>query len=103
MKLTTLKTGVLALGLFTFAMGNAQDRQKPDPEKMFTALDTNKDGSISLEEFKARKRKQEVSDADLEKRFAKVDADANGLVTLEEFKTAMANRGGNGTKKQKQE
>ncbi|WP_372753065.1 EF-hand domain-containing protein [Mariniflexile sp.] len=98
MKLTTLKLGVLALGLFAFSQGNAQDKQKqqPDPEKMFAALDTNKDGAMSLEEFKARKTKKEVAPEILEKRFAKMDADANGLVFLEEFKTAMAKSGGKG-------
>lgn len=103
MKLTTLKLGVLALGLFAFSQGNAQDRQKPDPEKMFTILDTNKDGSISLEEMKARKRKNEVSDEMQEKRFAKIDTNADGAVTLEEFKAGIANRGNKGEGKKKPE
>ncbi len=103
MKLTTLKFGTLALGLFAFYQGKAQDRQKPDSEKMFTFLDTNKDGSISLEEFKARKRRNEVSDEMQEKRFAKIDTDADGTVTLEEFKAGIANRGNKSEGKKKPE
>ncbi|WP_308993474.1 EF-hand domain-containing protein [Mariniflexile litorale] len=98
MKLTTLKLGVLVLGLFTFSLSNAQDRQKPDPEKMFTALDTNKDASISLDEFKARKTKKEIPTETLEKRYAAMDADSNGSVTLEEYKSGML-RGEKGKKR----
>ncbi|MBP0903758.1 EF-hand domain-containing protein [Mariniflexile gromovii] len=104
MKTTILKFALFSFALLAFSQVNAQDRQKPDPEKMFTALDTNKDGTVSLDEMKARKTKREVTPEAQEKRFAAMDADANGAITLEEFKTAMAKvkgRGqGEGKKKQ---
>lgn len=103
MKTTILKFGLLTFALLAFSQVNAQDKQKPDPEKMFTTLDTNKDGSVSLDELKARKTKREIPAEAQEKRFAAMDADANGAVTLEEFKTAMANRGNRGEGKKKQE
>ena len=89
MKFTTLKLGVLALGLFTFTQGNAQEKKKPDPEKMFASFDTNSDKSISLDEFKNKKRKNELSLDVLEKRYANMDANADGAVTLDEFKADM--------------
>lgn len=93
MKLTTLKLGILALGLFAFSQGNAQNKKQPDPEKVFIALDTNKDGVISLEEFKNKKRKTEVSAEVIEKRYAKMDANADGGVTLNEFKEVAIHTG----------
>ena len=102
MKTTILKFGLLIFALLAFSQVNAQDKKKPDPEKMFAALDTNKDGSISLEEMKARKTKQEVTAEMQEKRFAKMDADSNGSISLEEFKTA-AEKGKKGEGKKKQE
>lgn len=104
MKFTTLKLGVVALGLFAFTQGNAQDKQKPDPEKMFTTLDTNKDGSLSLEELKARKSKKEVSAENQEKRFTAMDVNSDKSVTLEEFKAAMEKgKGGKQSGKKKAE
>lgn len=103
MKTTILKFTLLSFALLVFSQVNAQEKQKPDSEKMFTALDTNKDGSVSLDELKARKTKREVSPEAQEKRFAAMDTDANGAVTLEEFKTAIANRGNRGDGKKKQE
>lgn len=99
MKLTTLKLGVLALGLFAFTQSNAQEKKQQDPEKVFAALDTNKDGVMSLEEFKNKKRKTEVSADVIETRYAKMDANADGGVTLEEFKASMVKGAKAGGKK----
>lgn len=92
MKLTTLKLGVFALGLFTFSQtATAQEKEKKqDIEKMFKKLDTNSDGTISLEEFKNKKRKKEISAEKLENMYSKIDADGNGSVTMEEYKAGLA-------------
>lgn len=101
MKSTILKFAIFSFALLAFSQVNAQEKKKPDPEKMFAALDTNKDGSVTLEEMKARKTKKELSAEAQEKRFAKMDADGNGSISLEEFKGAMAKAGkGEGKKKQ---
>jgi len=102
MKSTILKFALFSFALLAFSQVNAQEKKKPDPEKMFAALDTNKDGSVTLEEMKARKTKKELSAEAQEKRFAKMDADGNGSISLEEFKGAMA-KGGKGEGKKKQE
>lgn len=101
MKLTILKFGVLAIGLLVSSHISAQEKKKPDPKKMFASFDANQDKAISLEEFKGRKRKNEIAPEVLEKRFAKMDGDSNGSVTIEEFIANM--QGGKGEKKKKQE
>ena len=58
MKTTILKFALFTFPLLAFSQVNAQDKKKPDPEKMFATLDTNKDGTVSLEEMKARKTKK---------------------------------------------
>lgn len=97
MTLKNLNFGLAITALFTISISNAQDRKKPDLEEMFASYDTNEDKLISLEEFKAYKRKKEVEADVLEKRFAKMDADSNASLTLEEFKAGMekGNRKGN--------
>lgn len=96
MKSTILKFGFLTLALIAFSKVNAQEQKQPDPEKAFARMDANKDNSISLDEFKNMKRKNEVPADKLEKRFSKMDADSNGSVTLEEFKTSLTNVGNKG-------
>jgi hypothetical protein len=58
---------------------------RPNPEEIFKKLDTNGDGSISLEEFKAGPRAQK-DPAKAEEAFKKMDTNGDGKVTLEEFK-----------------
>jgi Ca2+-binding EF-hand superfamily protein len=90
MKSTNLKLGLIILGIFASVNSiSAQEKKQPDPEKMFKGLDANKDGSITLEEFKNKKRKQEVPAEKLEARFTKMDADNDGSVTMEEFKKSL--------------
>lgn len=84
-----LKFGLVAVALCAVSFTNAQEKKKPDPEKMFASFDADKNNAISLEEFKGKKRKKEMEPAALEKRYAKLDADGDGSVTLEEFKAGM--------------
>jgi hypothetical protein len=74
------------------------DKPKPNPEAAFKKLDTNSDGSLSLDEFKASPRGRK-NPAKAEEVFKKLDADSNGSVSLEEFKAGAAHRGGKGHRK----
>lgn len=100
MKITTLKLVTLVLALCAFTSMEAQEKKKPDPEKIFKRLDANEDGVITLEEFKSAKRKNEVPDEKLEKNFKRMDADSDGKVTFEELKASREKGKG---KKKKQE
>ncbi len=66
-------------------------RQRPNPEAMFKKLDTNNDGSLSLDEYKASPmgKRNETKAAEI---FAKIDKDSDGKVTLEEFKSHRPER-----------
>ncbi len=104
-----MKTCIQTLGILALAasLSYAEDAPKkgdkkaPDPAKMFAKLDTNSDGSLSLEEFKAspRGKKDEAKAAEI---FAKMDADSKDGVSLEEFKAFVPEKGkGHGKGKKK--
>ena len=65
--------------------------EKRDPEAMFKKRDTNSDGAISLEEFKAGPRAQR-DPAKAEENFKKMDKDNNGSLSLDEFKAGRPPR-----------
>ena len=67
--------------------------KKADPEKTFKRKDTNNDGSLSLDEFKAGGKDKEKTAKNADKRFKKADANSDGKVTLEEFKAASTAKG----------
>jgi Ca2+-binding EF-hand superfamily protein len=65
--------------------------QKKSQNKAFAKMDTNNDGKISFDEYKAA-MKQGKNAAKAEKRFSKLDKDNDTLITLEEFKNAATKR-----------
>lgn len=77
-----------------------QKPKAPNPEAMFKKLDTNKDDSLSLDEFKAspRGKKDPVK---AEAAFKKMDTDASGGLSLAEFKAGAPPPGGKGKGKGK--
>ncbi|HSI14479.1 MAG TPA: EF-hand domain-containing protein [Chthoniobacter sp.] len=64
----------------------AGDAAKPkrDPAEVFKKLDTNGDGKISLDEFKAGPQGKK-DPAKAEEIFKKKDKDGDGFLSLEEF------------------
>lgn len=91
-----MKSYISTLGVLAIAssLSFAQDtpppaggpkHQRPNPEEIFKKLDTNKDGAVSLDEFKAGPRAQK-DPAKAEEIYKKIDANSDGKVTLEEFK-----------------
>ena len=67
----------------------AQDRPAPGGPQhdKFDAMDTNKDGKISHDEYMAYHQKLS------EERFKALDADSNGFVTREEYQKARELKG----------
>ncbi len=101
-----MKICIQALSLLAIASSLSFGEEAPakpekpkdhNPEAIFKKLDTNADGSISLDEFKASPRAQK-DPAKAEEIFKKMDADASGGVSLDEFKAAGPPKGGKGGK-----
>lgn len=97
-ELTNMKLILTLAALATLAFNvQAADEKKPDapaagaekpkhdPEASFKKTDTNSDGSVSLDEFKATKQAQkDVTKA--EATFQRKDKDKDGKLTLDEYK-----------------
>ncbi len=83
-------TSIIAVAALSFAVNAADDAKpkkgegkKPDPEAMFKKLDSNSDGSISLDEWKAGPAGKKDA-AKAEEIFKKKDKDGDGKLTKEE-------------------
>ncbi|MDY2587891.1 EF-hand domain-containing protein [Winogradskyella aquimaris] len=85
----TLKLSILAITIYTVAFVNAQERQRQhrtNPEAVFQKLDTNKDGAITLDEFKKRPSRKEIQEEMVETHFKTLDLNTDGSLSLNEFK-----------------
>ena len=79
MKITTTLATIVAVSFMGSTLCQAQS---PSPkEKQFERLDTDKNGEISLEEFKAKLKTPDTAEA----KFARRDTDKNGSLSLEEW------------------
>jgi hypothetical protein len=84
-------TVVLAIALAVHpALAAKKKKPKRNPAARFTAMDINKDGQLSSEEFLARKKPEQKESA--AKRFARFDSDKNGSLSREEFAAALATK-----------
>lgn len=95
MKLITSVLAVLALGTsLSFAADEkkpGEEKKKADPAEAFKKLDTNNDGKVSLEEFKAGPAGKKDA-AKAEEIFGKRDKDGDKNLSLEEFSAAGAKK-----------
>lgn len=65
---------------------DAAKKPRKSPEEVFSNLDKDNDGLLTLDEFKANKKKPEQLER-AEKFFTARDKDKDGKLTLDEFKT----------------
>ena len=73
----------------------APEKGRFNPEDAFKKLDTNSDGSLTLDEFKASPRfAKDASKA--EEAFKKLDTNADGKLSLDEFKAGRGSPGPGG-------
>src|SRR5688500_13596378 len=90
MKITLLLTALILSVSFATA---ADKGDKNDPEAILKNLDTNKDGTLSKEEYVASKKAQK-DPAKAGKRFEKADANKDGKLSKEELAaTARGKKG----------
>ena len=59
-------------------------KNPPDPAKVFARKDTNKDGLLTLDEFKTGMKDKQLERAP--QRFKTIDANGDGKVSMDEFK-----------------
>lgn len=86
-----MRTATRALALVTACLALAgpalaADRV-PDPEKIFSRKDADRDGFLSLEEYKTGLKDKALENAD--RRFKKIDTDADGKLSKDEFKNGF--------------
>ncbi len=71
-------------GSFAAAAPREGNKTPPDPAKVFAGKDTNKDGSLTLDEFQAGLKDKRLERAP--QRFKTLDTSRDGKVSLDEFK-----------------
>ena len=71
-------------GSFAVAAPGEGKKNPPDPAKVFARKDTNKDGSLTLDEFKTGMKDKQLERAP--QRFKTIDANGDGKVSMDEFK-----------------
>jgi Ca2+-binding EF-hand superfamily protein len=66
---------------------STQEKGRPNPDEMFTKMDTNNDGKLSKEE----------AQGPLKENFSKIDTNSDGYISKEELKNMpKPERGGQG-------
>ena len=71
-------------GSFAVAAPGEGKKNPPDPAKVFARKDTNKDGLLTLDEFKTGMKDKQLERAP--QRFKTLDTSRDGKVSLDEFK-----------------
>ncbi|CAF1025122.1 unnamed protein product [Adineta ricciae] len=66
----------------------SSEKTSADLRIEFDRLDRDKDGFITLKEFRAFHEQNNKDGTSIEKAFAAIDADNDGMVTFEEFQRA---------------
>ncbi|NQX01576.1 EF-hand domain-containing protein [bacterium] len=104
-----MKSSIQILGIIALAtslsFGEDQapkEKKAPNPEKAFKKLDTDNNGSVSLEEYKVSPMGTRAGDK-AEPKFKKLDTDGNGSVNLDEFKAGSTGGKAKGEDKPKEE
>jgi hypothetical protein len=92
-----LAVGVSAVRAQDTPSDQPPPKKKKDPtagwRKLFNSFDTNKDGIITWEEYKANRMFKGKDEAVVKGSFAKMDRKGDGKVTWEEFLDTWSKRG----------
>lgn len=83
----------LKMASLHYIASQLDDKEIKDLVDEFIKMDTNQDGEISFEEFKASVKKMNLKQQDdYEKMFAMIDIDGSGYINLTEFVAATMNK-----------
>ncbi|OZV69076.1 EF-hand domain-containing protein [Winogradskyella aurantia] len=87
----TVRVSFIIVVMFGYFTSQAQQERKRElhPETILSKMDTDENGTVSLDEFKATRRNKNLKVEVVEKRFKLMDEDASGEVDLDELKKAM--------------
>ena len=69
---------LLSIGLVSSSQEGKEEKKPPTIEELFSDLDSNKDGKLSIKEVKGP----------LKEDFDKIDSNKDGFLTIEELKKA---------------